>query len=168
MAAVNWRLAVQVTDANKAPAALDVNLHTTSGLLADMESFTSAYLGVLDPVTASQLTKAEIVVPQIISGAKTSPVASTNNSVGALLDYATANPLENASQWVANWIAAGFEAAHENLVDQAQTEVAAYLAFLLATTNTTTVVDGDGNALTALRRAVKTTRKFRRALGRAR
>lgn len=169
MAASEGRVTIQSIDGNRVPKSTAFDFKTGSGLLVDTELFANALAAVYDPVIQGQITALQITyLLAVPGGLKAAPVSGSNNTVGALLDYDTVVPTEEASIWIPSWIPAGFQSAHQNLVDQAQTDVAAFLAFLLATTNTTVLTDEDSNALSALTKAVKSDRKQRRALGRVR
>lgn len=169
MAASNGRVTIQSIDANKVPKSVAFDFITSTGLLADTIAFADALAAAYDPVIQGQITRMEatylLAVP---GGVKSAPVSGSNNTVGALLGYDTTTPLEQATYWIPSWIPAGFQAAHQNLVDVAETDVAAFLAFMLATTNNTKLANEDSIALSALVKAIKSDRKQRRALGRVR
>lgn len=169
MPAVSGHLSFQLSDGNKVPVSFSPFFTAGSGLLADIQSAVTTYAPLLDAVTQSQILKADAVIPlSLPGGLKAAPVSGSNNNIAALLKYLIALPQEYYSYWVANWIPAGFQAAHQNLVDQSQANVAAFLAAMLATTNTLVFTDEDGNDLSALQKATKSVRKDRRALGRVR
>lgn len=163
------RITIQSIDANRVPKSTAFDALTGSGLLLDTVSFADALAAVYDAVIQGQITGIQATYTLATPGGlKAAPVSGSNNTIGALLDYDTTVPLRETSIWVPSWIPAGFQAAHQNLVDQSQSAVAAFLAFLLATTNTTQVTDPLSNPLSTLTRAVKSDRKQRRALGRVR
>lgn len=169
MPAETGRVTIQSTDANKVPKSTRFDFSTGSGLLADTISFANALAGVYDPVIQGQITAMEVTyLLAVPGGLKAAPVSGSNNTIGALVDWNTAVPTEIGNYWFPSWIPAGFQAAHQNLVDTSQASVAAFLAFMLATTNTTQLTDEDSNTLASLRRAIKSDRKQRRALGRVR
>ena len=135
----------------------------------------NTWLGTLladyDAVIQGQIDKVWLHIPVTLPGGiKSAPVAGSNNEVGALEQFNTSLSGENFAYWFPSWITAGFQSLHQNLVDLAQTAVAAFNTLLLTVTNNTTVTDEDGNALAGSnpQRAVKSARKQRRALGRAR
>jgi hypothetical protein len=170
MATIETALSIRSIDGNKVPVSVDFNLATTSGLFADISAYETAFVPLYDAVIQGQIV--DITLRQrlaIPGGLKVAPVPGSNNTIGALLNYASASPLEKASLWIPSWIPAGFNTpTHENQVLTTQAAVAAFLAALLATANTTTVTDEDGNNLTTLLKAVKSDRKQRRALSRSR
>lgn len=169
MPAESGRLTIQSIDGNKVPKSTVYDYITGSGLLADMLSFAAALIPLHDKVIQGQVTAAQLtVLLPLPGGLKAAPVNGSNNTIGALLDYDTVVPTEEASFWVPSWIPAGFQTAHQNLVDTAQADVVNWLNFMLATTNTTQLTDEDSNVLSALTKAVKSDRKQRRALGRVR
>lgn len=170
MAAVNYKIITQGLDGNNVPWSIPQWAHSSTGLLADMQLNAAAYLPVLDAITQDVIHKAELVVPITLPGGlKASAVAGTNNEVGALIRESATSPGDTFSFWYPNWIPAGFQTAHPNLVNTVDGgPVQAFLAFLIGTNNNTNYTDEDYHNLVALLNATKSTRKQRRALGRLR
>jgi hypothetical protein len=167
MAAVGGHISYQLLDGNNVPWAHQLNFNCSTGLLADITAFANAYAALLDLVTQSYISRIQFVIEEALPGGlKTSPTAGSNGNVGALLNYKDNNSVPGFfSYWISDWIVAGFEAAHPALVDQAETDVANYLAFMLGTANNTKVVTEDDLPLTELKRATKSVRTRRKALG---
>lgn len=169
MAAIKGRLTVQSIDGNKVPKSTAFQFSTASGLIADSLLFAAALAPLYDAVIEGQITQMQLSYGVALPGGlKAGPVVGSNNTIGALLDYDTVVPLEETSEWIPSFLTAGYDPTHQNLVLQSQAAVAPFLAFLLATTNTTVLTDEDFNALSALTRAIKSDRRQRRALGRLR
>lgn len=171
MAAVDFWVSSEVKDGNKAPTTLKTYVVAGSGLLADISSFLASYTPLLDAVIQAQIVRQWLHIPLVLpAGLKAAPVSGSNNSIGALETFNTAVVGEPYSYWTPAWIPAGFQAANQNIVDLGNAAVLAYNNFLLATTNTCQIADEDFNTLAgaAPTSAIKTARKFRRALKRAR
>lgn len=167
MASVSGVLTVRSIDGNKVPKSVDFPFTTSSGLLADMQAWATGLIALYDAVIEGQIILASIRTNQPFTGTKTAPISGSNNAVGALYDFRDANNEQNGF-FYPSWIPAGFDPAHENLVLQSQAAVAPFQAYLLAPSNNTSFVGEDDQAIASVYRAVKSTRKQRKALGRAR
>lgn len=166
MAVVQGHLSVQLQDGNPTTKAVTQFFKTTSGLIADMQSWAAGYLPVLDAVTQSKIVKAQLIIPLTLPGGlKSAPVAGSNNMVGALFDWLNASNIDKFGAWYPNWITAGFVTANPELVNQADGgPVAAFIAYLLGTTATTVSTDEDIFPYSAIARAIKSSRSFRKQL----
>lgn len=168
MAVVDGHISYQLIDGNNIPWAHQLFFTCSTGLLADIIAFADAYAPVLDAVTQSYIDKMNIVVEVVVPGGiKTSPVAKSNGNIGALLNYKDNGTIAGFfSYWIPNWIPAGFQDDHPQLVFQNDGgAVEAYLAFLLAAHNNTQVVTEDNVILSELKKATKSDRKKRKAMG---
>lgn len=164
-------ISYRVVDANRVPATLPVYFKNTSGSLDDIQTFATTLATKLDGVIDSQITSIDVSIKTAIpSGLKSGPTTGTDNMIRALLTYYTAGPRASGLS-VPNWKSNAFIAAHQGLVDTAQTtpnDVAGFLALLLAATASTNATDDQYNVLLGLTKAVKSDRKSRRGLARAR
>lgn len=170
MAIVTGKIVVQAVDGNDIPYSIPLFFTCSSGLLADIQLFTAGYYPLLDAATQDQLIKADIIINDVFpSGLKSAPVSGTNNEVGALMKFAAPTAMEPFSYWYPNWLPAGFESAHPNLVDLGTGTVGTNLSnYINTVSNNTRGTDEDGNNLGAVQKAIKSVRKQRRALGRVR
>lgn len=172
--AQNLWLSIDSQDGNKVPYSEKfyiVNSSAPATYQSDLAAFAAALIPLYDAVTQDQILSAWMHIPVALPGGlKASPVVGSNNEIGALEKFATAVASEPYSYWFPAWIAAGFQAAHQNLVDTSQAAVLAFNNFLLAASSNSQVSDEDYNLLsgTAPLRATKSARKQRRALSRAR
>lgn len=169
MATEFGHLSLQVIDGNRVPKSIQYFYATASGLLADMLSMAGTFIPLVDAVTQSQIVKADLVLPLTLPGGlKSAPVASSNNEIGGLVDFDLSGDAGHYGLWTPNFIPAGFSTVLPTVIDQTQTDVAAYLAALLGTTDTTKFIDFYGFDLSSVRSAIKSVRKQRRAMGRIR
>lgn len=168
MAAVRGHIAYQILDASGVATSFPIGISTSTGLLADMQAFNTAYSAFLDAVVMGQITKANLVIPLALAGLKAAPIADSNDEITALLSYLVNVEGDIITYNVPSWLNAGFQAyPRGNLVDLAQAAVAPFLGAMVGTTSNTKLVDEDGDTLVSLRKAVKSVRKHRKQLGRA-
>lgn len=167
MAAVQSKVVVQTKDINNLPASIGQDVLTTSGLLADIQTWAAGYLPLLDAVVGSQILDANIVIPvPLPGGLKSAPLAGNNQMIGGLVRWITsALPWTNEYFGFAN---AAFQAPpNADLVNLGTGAPFTLLeAYLLTATGTTTGVSPEGAALASILYAIKNGRKNRRGLER--
>ena len=134
MAAVDFSVSYQLVDGNGAPTAYELLIRVASGLLADAITAANDFAATLDAVTQSQITRIMVTTtPDLPSGLKSSPVADSNNVVGALFDFSNSTFGKNFSRTVANFIPAGFMTTDPAQVDTTNADVQAYINALTET-----------------------------------
>lgn len=171
MAGISGWLTIESIDANRVPFAERIYFKNTSDVIADTTLFANGLLPLYDAVISGQIQTVWLHIPMVLPGGlKGAPVSGGNNTVGALEKFDTALSGEPYSYWFPSWVPAGFESAHQNIVDQSQADVANFNAYLLAISHLTQVADEDNNVLAgaAPLLAIKSDRKQRRALRRVR
>jgi hypothetical protein len=145
-----------------------IHAQTGSGLLADMQAYSAAYLPVLDAVTDSKILQATINIPVVLPGGlKAGPVAMSQNANAALMDFVSAAGPQKVGLSLPNFIPAGYLTTVPTVVDDTQASVAAFIAFLTTLSSTTRATDEDFINLTAFRSGEIGTRKHRRQVARA-
>ena len=148
----------------------------TSGTLADMETIAGWFAtNALGPVTQSAITKITIHVDVTVPGGLPAVVTGTNNGDGAQFLFDTIYTDETYGKWLPNAQPEIFSATDPAVVNPTDTACAAFIAAML---NTGSGLDSKGFVidrvspsaleLTALKRAVKSIRKQRRALSKRR
>lgn len=168
MTTVFWRLTVRLKDGTPIVTPFALGWQTTSGLLADMQAHTAAYLPLLDAITQSQIMQASIEVPVVLPGGlKAAPVALSQNQAAALLDYSDAGSTLKNGYSLPNFIPSGYLSTVPSVVDPANTNVAAFNTFLVTVANTSAAVNEDNILLTGFRGGEIGTRKHRRQVARA-
>lgn len=176
MAPQNFAVTYQLTDGNGAPVSFELLASCTSGTLADMQAIAGWYASnALGPVTQSAITKITLHVDVALPGGLPAVVTGSNNSDGAQFLFDTEYTDETYGKWLPNAQPEIFNATDPAVVNPADTACAAFIASMV---NSGTGLDGKGYAidrvapsaleLTALKRAVKSIRKQRRALSKRR
>jgi hypothetical protein len=171
MAIVNGHFSFQVQDYNPTVKPITIPFRTNTGLLADMEANLAALTPLVDAVVGGVINKTQIVIPVALpSGLKASPVALVNNSVAALIDWLGTGTNDKYGVAYPGWYTAnagnGWLPANPKLVNQADAAIAAFIAFMEATTNNTLFVTEDGYLISGVASAIKSTRSTRKQLAR--
>ena len=128
--------------------------------VAQLVAYAQAYEAVLDPITDGQPTAGHITVRFTPSGVKSSPNASSEVEKTGLFNYAQA-----ASQYSQGIDVPAIADATivSGRIDLTNTDIVAWRDFVLATLTGVHAVSKFDNDLTALRDALITFRKHRRA-----
>ncbi len=163
---------VQVQDYNPTVRAITQPFVCTSGLFTDIAAALTAYLPLLDKVVAGRILKAQVVLPTVLPGGlKAAAVANQNNSVTGLFNWLNATTIDRFGLAYPGWYTTnagnGWLPASPSLVNQADADVANFIAFNLAITNTTQMETEDGFPYSAVGKAIKSDRSTRKQLARA-
>lgn len=168
MAAVNWRLTARLQDGLPVVTPFLMRWNTTSGLLADIFAHAAAYLPLLDLITQSFIMEAAIEIPIALpSGMKGFPVALSQNSAAALLDYNVASGPQKFGLSLPNFIPDGYLSTVPSVVDPGGIPLGNFNTFLTTLANTTLATDDDYVVLDSFRSGEVGTRKHRRQVARA-
>lgn len=167
MASVQANVVVQTHDINNLPQSVGQEVVVTSGLLADLQLWSAAYLPLLDAVLGSQILNANLVIPLTLPGGlKGAPEAGNNQMIGALVRQITATPGQLWSNTYPGAAIATFQAfPNSAIVDLGAGKPMTVLeAFLVGITHTGTASDPQGSLLLAIQSAIKNDRSNRRGL----
>lgn len=146
---------VRVDDAAGRSRRHTVNLPSTMSI-ANVTTFSDAYLVLLDAIMDGLVTEATVKLPvALVGGLKGAAIANGDVRIGAL--FSLINPSGKLKDvWVPNFTPSKFTG---DLVNQAATGLAAYIAGLVSGAGGFSPTNGYGDDLTALDHAIKSIRK---------
>jgi hypothetical protein len=154
----------QVTDGDGNVTAVTVYAKHASATLAQLQSWGTDMSELIDGALDGKVTKASLLVDVTLGDVKSDAAAGSNIQETALITFDCASTPYNFSLDFPAW---NDDAFTGKAVDETNAAYQALRDYLITASNTIVGTDRYGNALTAVNKARKTFRKFRKQAARA-